>query len=98
MVKKTQDKTLFGVIVSTTQNGSSAKKEGLTQGEVLEEEERRNSRHSNHTSASSTPKSSPRVKKHKLKIGAFRNSELHWQMDKITSGKKLLNYFWEEVS
>ena len=72
-----QEKTLFGVIV---QNGARSPsggddKQGLTHAEVVAEQERR-SRHSNHTSASSTPKSSPKIKKQKLKLGAhFRNSE-----------------------
>lgn len=76
--KITQEKTLFGVIVGSRNGaGSPSEKEGLTHSELAADQERRNRRSSNHTSTSSTPKNSPKIKKHKIKIGAhFRNSTL----------------------
>ena len=77
-MKITQEKTLFGMIIGSRNGaGSPSAKEGLTHSEVAADEERRN-RLSSHTSNSSTPKNSPKVKKHKVKLGAhFRNSTYH---------------------
>ena len=75
--KNSQEKTLFGIIVQNSQNGTQAsEKAGLSHAEVVENDEKRWRRHSNHTSASSTPKNSPKVKKQKFKLGShFRNSK-----------------------
>jgi hypothetical protein len=77
--EKQSGKTLFGVIVPGSRNGTEeGRKKGLTHAEVLADQEARVRRHSSQTtSSSSTPKNSPKVKKHKLKITThFRNSEL----------------------
>lgn len=83
--KQSQEKTLFGVIVKDRVSRSGAESpsgegraggRGLTHAEVVAEQEKRNNRRSSHTSTSSTPKNSPKVnKKHKIKLGHFRNGK-----------------------
>ena len=75
--RKSQEKTIFGIIIPGSQNGiRSPERNGLSRAEVAESVEMRRKSLSNHTSASSTPKNSPKVKKRKNKLGGhFRSSK-----------------------
>ncbi len=78
--KQLQAKKLFGVIRPTgsSRDGTpNISKRGLSLDDLLDDQERRGQRLSNHTSTSSTPKNSPRMmKQHKIKLnGHSRNGE-----------------------